>query len=181
MTDSPHSCPREKLRMEPRSVALSHELFHLYFRPHPRMDAALKKMFTFRKACHLKLAALQDSCLGYRHFRKAASTLGNYFFSWRIERRYEAATELRNFCEGMRLAALIDCINRGSFLHCERVRLEVPVWVGCSGSCLCKQVGKRRGCSKCDVSTEVRTNRVRGIEGGWIAFVQGHDLCRTKT
>jgi len=41
------------------------------------MDAALKKMFTFRQIRDLYLAALKDSGLGYRDVRKAADTFGN--------------------------------------------------------------------------------------------------------
>src|SRR5882724_12637001 len=37
---------------------------HLDFHAHPRMDAAFKKMFTFRQTRYLELAALQDSRFG---------------------------------------------------------------------------------------------------------------------
>src|SRR5713226_7226828 len=51
--------------------------FHRDFHAHPRMDAALKKMFTFRQTRNLALAALKDSGLGHRDVREAASTFGN--------------------------------------------------------------------------------------------------------
>ena len=51
--------------------------FHLDFHAHPRMDAALKKMFTFRQARDLALAALKDSGPGHREVRKATGTFGN--------------------------------------------------------------------------------------------------------
>jgi hypothetical protein len=57
------------------------------------MDAALKKMFTFRQTRELELAALKDSGFGHRDSREAAGALGNYFFSWGIEPGYKAATE----------------------------------------------------------------------------------------
>src|ERR1700682_6724268 len=58
--------------------------FHLDFHAHPRMDAALKKMFTFRETRDLDTAALKDSGLGHRDVRKAATTFGNRVFSWGI-------------------------------------------------------------------------------------------------
>jgi len=45
--------------------------FHLDFHAHPGMDAALKEMLALRKACELKLAALQDSGSGNLNSRKA--------------------------------------------------------------------------------------------------------------
>jgi len=72
------------------------------------MDAALKKMFTFRQAGDLDLAALKDSGLGHRDVRKAAGTFRNRDLSWRIKRGYKAATELRHLSEGVRLDALVD-------------------------------------------------------------------------
>jgi len=60
---------------------------HFDFYAHPRMDAALKKMFTFRQTRDLALAALKDSGLGHRDVRKAAGTFGNRVLTWRIEYR----------------------------------------------------------------------------------------------
>ena len=74
-----------------------------------------KTMFTFRQTRDLDMAALKDSSLGHRDCRKAAGTLGNRVLSWRIEPRYEAATELRHLGEGVRLAALVDYAKSGSF------------------------------------------------------------------
>ena len=51
------------------------------------MDAALKKMFTFRQTRDLALAALKDSGFGHREVRKAAGTFGNRVFSWGIKHR----------------------------------------------------------------------------------------------
>ena len=71
-----------------RSLSLAcHGSFHLDFHAHPRMDAALKKMFTFRQTRDLALAALKDSGFGHREVRKAASTFGNRVFSWGIKHR----------------------------------------------------------------------------------------------
>jgi len=93
------------------------------------MDAALKKMITWRQTCHLELAALKESSPGYRDLAKAAGTFGNRVLSRPVELRYEAATEVLHLGEGMRFAALIDYIKSGSFLEVDRVRFEVPVRV----------------------------------------------------
>src|ERR1700720_2682239 len=111
--------------------------FHLDFHAHPRMDAALKKMFTFRKTRDLALAALKDSGLGHGDIRKAAGTFGNRGLS-SIKVVYEAATELRHLGEGVRLAALVEYIKNGSFLDVEGVRFEVPAGVRSSSFFLCK-------------------------------------------
>ena len=66
------------------------------------MDAALKKMFAFRKARHLQLAALKDARSGYCNARKAQITLGSRRLS-PIERRYEPAPKMRKFCESVGL------------------------------------------------------------------------------
>src|ERR1700676_1994514 len=150
--------------------------FHLDFHAHPRMDAALKKMFTFRETRDLALAALKDSGLGHGDIRKAAGTFGNRGLS-SIKVVYEAATELRHLGEGVRLAALVEYVKSGSFLDVEGVRFEVPAGVRSSRGCLRKQVGQFRACSKRDVPAEIRPQR--GIEGDRIAFVQGHHLCET--
>src|SRR6267378_3183151 len=52
--------------------------FHLDFHAHPRMDAALKKMFTLRQTGDLGVAALKDSGPGHRDVRKATGTFGNH-------------------------------------------------------------------------------------------------------
>src|SRR5947208_13713368 len=68
-----------------RSLSLArHGSFHLDFHAHPRMDAALKKMVTFRQTRDLALAALKNSGLGHRDVRKAAGTFGNRVLSRRI-------------------------------------------------------------------------------------------------
>src|SRR5882762_544315 len=92
------SPPRDLSAVPPRYLALlapgSHSIslachgsFHLDFHAHPRVDAALKKMFTFRQTRDLALAALKDSGFGHREVRKAAGTFGNRLLSWRIEHR----------------------------------------------------------------------------------------------
>jgi hypothetical protein len=145
--------------------------FHHDCRAHPRMDAALKVMSAFRQTRDLELAALKDARSCHREFRKTASALGNYFLSWSIEPGYKAATELCNLGEGVRLTALVDGVNGGSFLDCECVRFEVPVRVWCSSRRFRKQLGERCGCSQRDVPAEIRPDRAWGIEGGRITFV----------
>ena len=135
------------------------------------MDAALKKMFTFRQTRKLELAALKDSGFGHRDSREAAGALGNYFFSWGIEAGYKAATEPCHFREGMRLAALVDSLNRGSFPDRECVRFKVPIRIRGSSRRFRKLLGERCGCSQCDVLAETRPDRCRGVEGGRITFV----------
>jgi len=53
---------------------------------HPRMNAALKKMFAPRQTRDLQLAALKDTSPGHRDVLKAAGTLGNRRLSC-VERR----------------------------------------------------------------------------------------------
>ena len=93
------------------------------------MDAALKKMITWRQTCHLELAALKESSPGYRDLAKAAGTFGNGMLSWPIELRYETAPEVLHLGEGVRFATLVDYAKSGSFLDVDRVRFEVPVLV----------------------------------------------------
>ena len=100
------------------------------------MDAALKVMFALRKTVDSELAALEDACSGYRNARKTRSTLGSRGFSV-IERRYEPASKMRNSCESVGLAALVHRDNRGSFVYCEIVGLEVPLLVGVPSSGVC--------------------------------------------
>ena len=100
------------------------------------MDAALEVMFALRKAGDLELAALKDSRSGYGNARKSFRTLGNRIFS-PIERRYEPASKLRNLRESVGLAALVHRDNRGSFVYCEIVGLEVPLLVGVPSSGVC--------------------------------------------
>ena len=83
------------------------------------MDTALKAMYALRKARHLELAALKDARSGYFHSGKAHRAFGNGRLVWPIQLRDKAAAELRHLREGMRLAALINRDNRGSFVHCE--------------------------------------------------------------
>ena len=97
------------------------------------MNAALKMMFTLGKTRHLELAALKDARSGYFHSGETHSAFGNGRFVWPIQLRYKAAAELGHLREGMRLAALVNRDNRGSFLHCECVRFEIPfILVGIS-------------------------------------------------
>src|SRR5271157_3317287 len=148
---------------------------HLDLHAHPGMDAALEKMSTLREIHDLEIAALENSGLGYRDLRKTASTLWNRLLTRRIEPWYKATAELLYLGEGVRLAALVGYGKDGSFLHGDNVRFEVPVRVGCSSGCLGKQVRQRRERSERNVLAEVRAKH--GVEGGRIAFVQGHDLC----
>ena len=71
---------------------------HLDFHAHPRMDAALKKMFPFRQARYLELAALQDSRFGDREIFKPTGTFWCYGLS-SIEVFDKAATKVRNLGE----------------------------------------------------------------------------------
>ena len=126
---------RGKPRIEPFSSTATSS-FHLDFHAHPRVDAALKKMFTRRQTCDLELAALKESSPGYRNLAKAAGTFGNRLLSGPIELRYEAATEVLDLGKGMRLAALIDYANGGSLRDVDCVRFEVPIRVWMSRLCL---------------------------------------------
>src|SRR5579859_6840150 len=142
------------------------------------MDAALKVVFAFRQTRELDSAALKKSSPGYLDLRKAAGAFGDGGFCVGIKLRDEAAAELRHLGKGVRLAALVDYADRGSLLDPKRIRFKVPLFVGMSRLCLCKQVVQRGECSKRDVLAEVCAKRL--IEGGRIAFVQGHDLGHTR-
>src|ERR1700730_3383014 len=162
--------------IRPSSACQGHFIAHLNRHAHPGMDAALKTMFTFRQTRDLDMAALKDSSLGHREVRKAAVTFGNRGLSV-IEPVYITATELCHLGEGVRLAALADYAKNGSLLDAECVRFEVPVGVRSSSLCLRKQFVERRECPERDILAEVSPKL--GIEGGRIAFIQGHDLCET--
>src|SRR6266404_2076383 len=112
--------------------------FHLDSHAHPRMDAALKKMFTLRQTRDLGMAALKDSGLGYRDLCKAAGTFGNRALSWRIKPRYKTATEPRHLGKSVRLAALVDYDKDGSLRDVNYVRFEVPARVRSSSGCFLK-------------------------------------------
>ena len=101
------------------------------------MDAALKKMFTFRQTRDLGMAALKDSGFGDREVLKAIGTFGNCSLS-SIKVPYKAATEVRHLGEGVRLAALVDYVKNGSLPHVDYVGFEVPARVRSSSFCLCK-------------------------------------------
>src|SRR5664279_1641257 len=98
---------RRANRSSSRAFSLAcHRSFHFDLHAHPRMDTALKTVFTFRQTRDLDLAALKDSSLSHRDVRKAAGTFRNRVLSRHIELRYEAATEVRHLGECVRLAAL---------------------------------------------------------------------------
>jgi hypothetical protein len=76
------------------------------------MNAALKEMLSLRKPCELKLAALQDS-------GSATFTPWHGVLVRGVQSGYNATSELSDFGEGMRLAALIHHTQDGSFVDSE--------------------------------------------------------------
>jgi hypothetical protein len=78
----------------------------------------------------------------------------------------------------VRLATLFADNKRGSLLDREAVGFEVPVRVRLSSGRLREKIGKCRGewrdKSERDVLAEIRSHH--GVEGGRVAFVEGHDL-----
>src|SRR5258708_44784 len=148
--------------------------FHLNLHTHPRMDAALKAMLPFGQIGEVNRAALKNASLRHSHSRKAANTFGSSVLSRSVESGYEAATELCDLGESVRLAALVDYADRGAFLDLERVRFEVPAGIRSSSGRLAEQLGQGGECSERNVLTEVGPKR--GIEGGWIALVQFNHL-----
>ena len=80
---------------------------HLDFDAHPGMDAALKEMLAPRKPGELDLAALQDTGPGNLDSRKASSAFWNDALSRGVQSGDEATSELCDFGEGVRFAALI--------------------------------------------------------------------------
>jgi hypothetical protein len=151
--------------------------FHLDSYAHPGVDAALKKMLALRQARELAMAALQDSGSGHREIRKASRAFGNRWLA-SVEVGYEAAAKMRNLGEGVRLAALVNHTEGCAFLDMYNVRFEVPVRVRSPSSCFRKEVAELCGCPNGDVLLEVRSKR--GIEGGRITLIQGHDLYDTR-
>src|ERR1700687_3811412 len=101
-------------------------------------------MFAFRQARELAMAALQDSGFGHRQVRKAPRAFGNRWLS-SVEVRYKAATEMRHFREGVRLAALVNYTKCRPFLDMNNVRFEVPVRVRSSSVCFRQEVGELGG------------------------------------
>jgi len=138
------------------------------------MDAALKQVFPFRKTGNLDMAALQNSSSGYRNVPETSGTLLNHSLS-PVKAIDETATKLRHFRESVRLASLVDDADGASFFDVDAVRFEIPVRIGGACGCLGESIVPRCERAQGDVLAEVRSKR--GIEGGWIAFVQGDDLC----
>src|SRR5579864_9239142 len=96
------------------------------------MDAALKAMYTLRKARHLELAALKDARSGYLHSGEAHSALRYGRLIRSIEPSDKTAAELCHLGERMRLAALVHRDDWRSFVHRKLVGFEIPVRVGAS-------------------------------------------------
>jgi len=141
------------------------------------MDTAFEMMCTFRQTRDLNCAALKNPGFGHRDPRKTASTLGHRCFSV-AERWYEAPAELRYLSESVGLAALVNYADNCSFPDLECVRCEVPIRVWSSSLGFCKQVGESCGISGGDILAVVRP--LRGVKSGWIALVQGNNLCDTR-
>src|ERR1700722_2021513 len=152
--------------------------FHFDVHAHPRMDTAFEMMRAFRQTSDLDLAALEESSPGHCDPGKASGTFGDRFLS-RVELWYEASAEISYLSKGVRLAALVDYADNGSFLDFQRVWLEIPVGVRSSSRCLSKQVRECGGCSKGDVLAEVRPQH--RVKSGRIAFIQGYDLCNPRS
>src|ERR1700720_2994491 len=121
-----------------RPLSRSLGLFHLDLYAHPRMDAALKTMFTFRQMRDLEMTALKDSSPGHLDLRKPTGTFGNRLLSGRVEPRYKTATEVRHLGESVGFTTLVDYADFCSFIDPEYVRFEVPTPVRSSGGRLCK-------------------------------------------
>src|SRR5580692_13150851 len=109
------------------------------------MYAALKVMLAFGEIRDVELTALKDAGSGHGNFGKAAGALGNDFLARSVESRDEAATKLCDFGESMRLAALVDGVDRCSLFYGERVGFEIPVRIGIFGGRLGEQFGKGSG------------------------------------
>jgi hypothetical protein len=82
-------------------------VFHVNCHAHPGMYAALKTMFALRQAVNLQLAALQDARPGDGEVFEAAGAFGDRGLA-AVKVADEAAPELLNPSEGVRLAALVD-------------------------------------------------------------------------
>src|SRR5580704_4927060 len=140
------------------------------------MDATLKVMLALGEIRYAELTPLKDAGPGHGDFGKASRALGSDFLTRRVETGYEAATKLCDFGKGVRLAALIDGVNRCSFFDGERVGLEIPIRIGIFRGRLGEQFGKGSGGADGDVFAELGACRGRSIEGGRITFIQGNNL-----
>ena len=118
-------------------TSLRAALLHLDFHAHPRVDAALIKMFTLRKTRDIDMASLKDSSSRHLEIRKAIGALRDCGFS-PVEWRDKTATEFLHLGERVGLAALVDYGNKSSFLNAEYVGFEVPFLVRSAGRCLGK-------------------------------------------
>jgi hypothetical protein len=134
-------------------------------------------MLAFRQTRDLQLAALKDTRPGHGDVLKAAGTFGNRRLS-SIEARYETTAEFRHLGESVRFTTLVDYYKWGFSRNRDSVGLEVPTRVWMSTRCLFKQLVKRRGkwSDKCKRNVLAEVGSKHGIEGRWIALVQGHNL-----
>ena len=121
---------------------------------------------------------MQQSSPRHFNFGKSSSTFGNNVLS-SVEPRDKSAAELRHFGEGVGLTALVDYVERGSLLHADGVRLEVPLLVRMPGCGFFEQLIERCGISEGDVLAEVRAEG--GVKSGRIALVQRNNLFRNGT
>src|SRR5438552_12421556 len=142
------------------------------------MNAALEVVNAFSQARDLSLASLNDSSFGDIHAGKTTNAFRNNFISG-VEPFNKSAAKLLHFGKGVRFATLVGHKKCSTLFDFECVGLEVPAWIGRSSGCLCKQILERgsetQRCQR-DILTEVISKG--RIEGEWIAFVQGHNLCR---
>jgi hypothetical protein len=140
---------------ETRGVKDGIELLHIHRDPHPRMDATLEVMLSFREAGDVHAAALKDSRPRNLNARKPAGAFRSRSRRGSIQLADEAAAKLFHFGEGVRLAALVGHVEHGSFRHLQLIGLEVPIGIGMAGLGLRKQPRQRRKRSQTYVLAEV--------------------------
>src|ERR1041384_7995357 len=145
---------------------------HFHRHSHPGRNAALEVMGALRKPGDLHLAALEYPRSGNLNVLEPAFTLIDRRFS-AIQSVDKTAAKFFDFCEGVRLSALVGHYQRCSFHYLERVRFKVPP--GIRGAC--RRFGKKvleGGCrSQCDIFAEVCPQH--GVEACRITLVQRYE------
>src|SRR6516165_8916642 len=103
-------------------------LFHINRDMHPRMNAALKVMFTLLQSGDFDLTTLEDSRSGYGDTRKT----GRAFRHWRlssIESSDEAPAEVVDLSKSVRFSALVYHAKDRSFVDMNSIGFKIPLFV----------------------------------------------------
>jgi len=149
---------------------------------HPRVNAALEVMLAEGQIADVELAALQNACASDGKVLEAGGAFRRCRLA-AVKRCDEAATELLNFSEGVRLTALIGHDDPCALANSDVIGFEVPVGIRMALGGFVEQGGKVGLCSQRDILAEVRTDASflgvwigRPIESSGVAFIKSNDL-----